>query len=236
MRTTAARLGTGLSLLLLAAVTALLAWPHARPPRVSDLWPADLSRPGGWLLDRQLADLRSDPELCRRVLVAPEINARPVQDMTSKPGCGWSNAVEAAAVGGARLAVNPVTCELAAAMALWMTHVVQPKAAELLGSKVATVDHLGGFACRNIRGSPAFANQPSQHASANALDVTGFRLADGRRIRVATDWGQDAPAGRFLAAIQKGGCRYFRVAIGPDYNAAHRDHFHLDRGPWRACR
>jgi hypothetical protein len=235
-RTTAARLGTGLSLLVLAALAAVALWRHALLLRISDLWPADLSRPGGWLIDRQLADLRGDPGLCRRVLVAPEINARPVADAASKPGCGWSNAVEAATVGGARIAASPVTCELAAALALWMTHVVQPKAVELLGSRVAAVDHLGGFACRNIRGSPAFANYPSQHASANALDVTGFRLADGRRIRIVSEWGQDGPAGRFLADIQKEGCRYFRVAIGPDYNAAHRDHFHLDRGRWRACR
>ncbi|WP_208534621.1 extensin family protein, partial [Pseudomonas aeruginosa] len=24
--------------------------------------------------------------------------------------------------------------------------------------------------------------------------------------------------------------------LGPDYNAAHRDHFHLDMGLWKVCR
>lgn len=234
--TTAVRLVTALSLPVAVGLAMAAAWPHARLPRVSDLWPLDLNEPGGWLVDWQLADLRADPELCRRVLIGPHIGARRVPDAASKPGCGWSNAVGAATVGGARLAVTPITCELAAALALWMTHVVQPKATELLGGRVTAVDHLGSFACRNIRGNPASAGFPSQHASANAIDVAGFRLADGRRIRVASAWGQAAPEGRFFAAIQKEGCRYFRVAIGPEYNAAHRDHFHLDRGHWRACR
>lgn len=225
-----------LSLLAVFVLVAVSLGSYGRVPRVSDVWPADLGRPGGWLIDWQLADLQADPGLCRRVLAAPEISTRPAPDAAPKPGCGWSNAVEVVTAGGARIAVNPVTCELAAALALWMTHVVQPQAVDLLGSRVAAVEHVGGFACRNIRGSPAFADHPSQHASANALDVTGFRLADGRRIRVATEWGQEAPPGRFLAAIQREGCRYFRVAIGPGYNAAHRDHFHFDRGRWRACR
>ena len=38
-----------------------------------------------------------------------------------------------------------------------------------------------------------------------------------------------------------GACRVFSTVLSPDYNAAHRDHLHLDtanRGPsgWRACR
>lgn len=236
MRPRAIRLGIGLAMAGLAALVGGGLLLGVRPPRVSDLWPADLSQPGGWLIDWQIAELGSDAALCRRVLAAPAIEARPVADATPKPGCSWSNAVEIATAGGARLTVNPTTCELAAALAFWMTHVVQPKAVEILGARVASVDHLGSFACRNIRGSPADADRPSEHASANALDVAGFRLADGRRIRVAADWGRSGPEARFLAAIHKDGCRYFRVAIGPDYNAAHKDHFHLDRGRWRACR
>lgn len=231
----ATRLCIGLAIAVFAALAAGL-WTGVMLPSVSDLWPADLSRPGGWLIDRQIADLRSDAALCRRVLAAPAIEARPVAAAAPKPGCGWTNAVEISTVGGARLAVNPTTCELAAALAFWMTHVVQPKAVELLGAKVVAIDHLGSFACRNIRGSPAFASHPSEHASANALDIAGFRLANGRRVHVATDWGRGGPEARFLAQIQKDGCRYFRVAIGPDYNAAHKDHFHVDRGRWRACR
>lgn len=227
----------GSALVSVAIAAAVVGWSAVgRLPRISDLWPADLSRPGGWLLDRQLSDLRSDAALCRRVLTLPHIAASPVPDAVPKPGCGWINAVEARQIADATLTASPMTCELAAAMALWMTHVVQPLAAQHLGSRVVGVDHLGTFACRNIRGSPAFANHPSEHATANALDLTGFRLADGRRLRIVSEWEGASPEAAFLKAVHAGACRYFRVAIGPGYNQAHRDHFHLDRGRWRACR
>jgi len=232
-----ATIGLALALLALVLATVAVGWQIARRlPNVSDFWPLELSKPGGWLLDRQLVDLREDPALCGRVLRAPEIEASAVPDATPHPGCGWKTAVAISKVAHARLAVRPVTCELAAALALWMQHVVQPAASAKLGSRVTAVEHLGSYSCRNIRGSPAFANHPSEHASANAVDVSGFRLADGRHVTVLGDWGKDSAVGRFLGEILSGGCRYFRVAIGPAYNAAHQNHFHFDRGRWRACR
>jgi len=36
--------------------------------------------------------------------------------------------------------------------------------------------------------------------------------------------------------VRDGACRFFDVVLGPDYNDAHRDHFHLDMGAYRACR
>ncbi len=206
------------------------------PVRVSDLWPLDLGEPGGWLLDRQLADLRRDPALCRGVLIIPRIVASAVPDRAENTVCGWSNAFRLSAAGRAKLEVGAVTCELAASLALWIEHVVQPAASRHFGRSVTEIEHLGAYACRNIRGSPDDDDTPSEHARANALDIRGFRIADGRRVRVVTHWGDSGAEGRFLAEVHKGGCRYFRVAIGPAYNAAHRDHFHFDRGRWRKCR
>ena len=220
----------------LGLLGAVAVWLLIRSPRVSDFWPLDLAQPPGWLTDRQLVDIRHDAVLCRAVLRQPGIAAKPVADAAFKANCGWSNAVEATGFDGARLSPATMTCELASALALWITHAVQPKAMAMLGARVTSVDHLGSYACRNVRGSRAFADRPSQHATANALDITGFHLADGRTIRIAPDWGRGTVEARFLAEIRKEACPYFRVAIGPDYNAAHKDHFHLDRGPWRACR
>lgn len=218
---------------ILAAGVALRAgW---LPWRISDVWPLQLEKPGGWLLDRQLADLRRSPDLCRRALAAPGIVASPVADNFGPAGCGWQNAVRIAAAGGARLEVAAASCELSAALALWVAHVVQPAAGRHFGRKVVGIDHLGAYACRNMRGSPALAGDVSEHASANALDVKSFRLADGRRIAVAPGWGTATADGRFLAEVHKGACAYFRVVLGPAYNAAHRDHFHFDRGAWRGC-
>ena len=44
-----------------------------------------------------------------------------------------------------------------------------------MGSNVVTVEHLGTFACRPIVGAGT-ATELSQHASANAIDIAGFRL------------------------------------------------------------
>jgi hypothetical protein len=36
--------------------------------------------------------------------------------------------------------------------------------------------------------------------------------------------------------VRDGACGTWETVLGPEYNAAHRDHFHLDRGPYRICR
>lgn len=98
----------------------------------------------------------------------------------------------------------------------------------------ALLKHYGSFACRNIYGRAS--GRRSQHATANALDIAGLRLADGRRISVARDWKGDPQAQRFLRLVRDGACRSFNTTLGPDYNAAHRDHFHVDMGGFRVCR
>ena len=44
------------------------------------------------------------------------------------------------------------------------------------------------------------------------------------------------PKAAFLRQVRDGACRSFAAVLGPDYNAAHRNHFHLDRGPYQVCR
>ncbi|MGZ8231738.1 MAG: extensin family protein, partial [Burkholderiales bacterium] len=75
-----------------------------------------------------------------------------------------------------------------------------------------------------------------RHATADALDVAGFVLSNGRDIRIERDWGSDDPDGLFLRQVRDGACRVFDGVLGPDYNAAHRNHFHLESGGYRMCR
>jgi hypothetical protein len=216
---------------------ALIAMWHGRGLRVSDLWPLDLSRPGSWIVDWQLAEVGRDPDLCRRALSQAELEGSPTPDRVNGGGCGWANAVRMTGAGGARLVAGPLTCGVAAALALWIAHEVQPVALQHLGVRVAAVEQLGTYACRNIRtDSGTDPEERSEHATANAIDIRGFVLADGRRITIKGHWGGDTAEGRFLLAAQRGTCRYFRVSLGPAYNAAHADHFHLDRGSVRYCR
>jgi hypothetical protein len=127
-----------------------------------------------------------------------------------------------------------MACPLATAFALWTRQVVQPAARELLGRPVAAIEHYGTYACRRMYGETGAA--PSEHATAEAVDVAGFRLADGNLVTVLKDWTDPGRRGRFLHRVRDEGCRLFRVALSPDYNAAHRNHLHFDMSPFRLCR
>ena len=131
------------------------------------------------------------------------------------------------------------SCPVAAALSLWEWHFVQPAALRRFGTRVAAVETFGSYNCRRMYGRRT--GDWSEHARANAIDVAGFRLEDGRRIAVAADWNDKGPKGRFLHDVRDGACRLFTHTLSPDYNEAHRDHLHLDEAyqgafGWRACR
>ncbi len=124
-----------------------------------------------------------------------------------------------------------------AALSLWEWNIVQPAARRLLGSPVVSIEHFGSYNCRRIGGS----NNWSEHATADAIDIAGFRLASGKRVTVAADWKGNGPEATFLHEVRNGACRVFATTLSPEYNAAHRDHLHLDQASrgefgWRACR
>ncbi len=223
-------------LILLAGSIGASFWFGLVPQAINPLPRLVLSEPDPWFLDFRIAALRRNPALCAATLTEPQVSARPVSDNPVRNGCGWENAVRLSSVGGAGLPVGTVTCEMAAALALWVEHDVQPLAQRLLGSKVTRIAHMGGYACRNIIGSKALRSFRSQHATANAIDIAGFDLASGQRIRLARDWNRTHAESQFLKRVHRAACRYFRVALSPNYNAAHHDHFHFDRGPFVRCR
>lgn len=220
----------------LAAIAIVLLRPGLVPWRNIPLPAIDLAVARPWLVDRRLAALGRDAGLCRRVLQPPHIVAEPIADQAPAAGCGWTNAVRLASAGGARIALDRLSCEAAAAVALWIEHEVQPLAEAAFGARVTRIEHRGGYACRDIVGNPRWRGIRSEHASANAVDIAGFVLADGRQIDVRRHWSGGGAEAEFLRRVHAGACRYFRVTLGPDYNAAHHDHFHLDRGPDRQCR
>jgi hypothetical protein len=205
------------------------------PPLINPLPALDLGQANPWFVDWRLASLRYDRTLCQRVLVAPHVEAQPIDDNPIHDGCGWVNAVRISTAGGVHAGFDKVTCQAAAALALWLEHDVQQLAEEILGKRVTSVQSFGSYSCRNIIGNPIWRNLRSQHAYANAIDIGAFNLSDGRRISVASHWRGSGPESRFLHAVHGRACRYFRVVLGPDHNAAHHDHFHLDRGPFMRC-
>lgn len=71
----------------------------------------------------------------------------------------------------------------------------------------------------------------SEHGFANALDVVGFRLEDGRSVTLPDGWGNAlSPEGRLLRFAHDAGCSQFTTTLGPEANGQHHDHLHLDLG------
>lgn len=221
------------------AVAAALRWTGWRWPDRHNPWaPLVVSEPPNWLTRHKLARLDERPFACRDVLATTALRTTPVPDRdtgaTGSSACGFRNAVTVSRTTFTVNAPFALSCRSAVALALWELHVVAPEARRLLGTPVQRLDHFGSYACRNVYGRDT--GRPSQHATADALDVSAFVLKDGRRITVARDWTGDGPEAAFLHAVHRGACRFFDGVLGPEYNAAHADHLHLDRGPYRMCR
>jgi len=85
------------------------------------------------------------------------------------------------------------------------------------------------YMCRNVNNSSG--GNLSFHAFADALDIVGFRLEDGRYVTVEGDWSDAlSPEGRLLRFAHGAACGSFTTVLGPEANELHRDHFHLDLG------
>ena len=129
--------------------------------------------------------------------------------------------------------LGPVTCPLADTLAGWARFGVDRAARQILGSPLVRIETMGSYACRKVAGS----ERRSAHATASAIDVAAFILADGRRIGVGEHWqGGTAAERRFLAVVHQSACKRFGTVLGPEYNLAHRDHFHVELSGNGFCR
>lgn len=228
--------------LLAAGALALYAFGRSRPGDVP--WTAlDLADPPGMFTGMKLAGLRDDAPACRALLDQAGVRYTALPPRSGDQ-CGYDDAVRFTAGGALSTAWQPdrpgVSCPVAAALAMFEWRVLQPAARAHLGADITAIDHFGSYSCRRLYGRDAGAW--SEHATANAIDIAGFRTSDGRRITVVGDWtGGTEEEQAFLRAVHDGACRLFATVLGPDYNAAHRDHFHLDQAArgasgGRACR
>jgi peptidoglycan hydrolase-like protein with peptidoglycan-binding domain len=152
------------------------------------------------------------------------------------------------------IALDPpatVTCTLAKALSAWLSESVQPHAKALFNSPVTKL-HVGSYTCRNRNGG---ADLPlSEHALANALDISDFVLTSGERIAVVDSWPSDNPPlpmpnpdrvssissvkrvsvslddpeRVFLKSVRDDACGIFGTVLGPGADEAHKSHLHLD--------
>lgn len=128
--------------------------------------------------------------------------------------------------------LGPVTCNIAAKFTGWAQYGVARAAEQILGSPLMKIETMGSYNCRKIAGS----NKLSEHAHANAIDISAFVLADGRQITVQHGWNGNATERKFLHVVRDSACKRFLTVLSPDYNQAHYNHFHVDMSGRSTCR
>lgn len=163
------------------------------------------------------------------------------------PGiCGLNQPLKVAALKDGTVAISSaatLNCPMTEALEKWMLDVVQPAAWARFKQPVTQIDTMGSYGCRPINNKSGA--KLSEHAFGNAIDIGGFRLADGRTVTLLKGWtkGDEQEKG-FLREAHIGACDHFTTVLGPGSNALHANHFHVDlamhgntsQGPRRYCR
>jgi hypothetical protein len=141
-------------------------------------------------------------------------------------GCRMIDTIKLMDFGTPTTNLGAMTCPLASSFTDWARYGVAPAAKHYLGSEVVKIETMGTFNCRAVNGSRS--GKLSEHAFANAVDVSAFVLRDGRRVSVLNGWRGSSEEQAFLRRLHQSACKRFGTVLGPDYNAAHANHFHFD--------
>ena len=117
-------------------------------------------------------------------------------------------------------------CQMIPTVDRWVTEVIEPAAQQYLLSPLVELKVAASYSCRPMNGVSG--SKLSEHGHANAVDISGFKLADGRTITVKSGWHGSRQEQDFLHAVHQGACGFFTTVLGPNANAFHADHFHVD--------
>ena len=126
-----------------------------------------------------------------------------------------------------KAAVTPpatLACPIVTSLDKWVADGIQPAAMRWFGQPVVEIKQISSYSCRGMVGGSGV----SEHAFGNALDVSGFVLADGRKVMVKSGWHGAPEEAGFLHDVHGSACQYFHTVLGPGYNIYHYDHFHVD--------
>ena len=200
--------------------------------RYNPLLPLDLSQPPNFITDAKLWLMADDTPACIAALGRVGASVKPLPRQSAKPGCIREGTVLVSSLSEASIGVEEMRCDVALRLYLLERHVIQPLARKYFTSGVTRITHFGSYSCRTMRGSSW---RMSEHSTANAFDISGFKLANGKMLSLKKDWTAGGPSARFLRDIRAGACGLFNMVLSPDYNTAHANHFHVDLGLFRGC-
>ena len=204
------------------------------PSYYNPFTPLNLDDPPGRITQYKLRHLT--PEACASLLA--QVNQKKLirtQAVADSGGeCPLNNVVRVRDFGPVSLNGSFLaSCPLALSSALFVSQQARPLTKRFTGSELTRIEHLGSFACRNIYHRPDA--RRSEHATAEALDIAAFRLANGERVTVLNGW-KSAKTQPWLKALLAASCGYYGNGLGPEYNAAHASHFHLGMRGFGLCR
>jgi hypothetical protein len=149
----------------------------------------------------------------------------------TREGCTVEGAVELDAVssrfGKVALPGKPtLACAFARQFTAWVGNVAAPLTLAYMGSKLTAVESGAAFVCRTRYSLPG--EKISEHAKGDAVDVTAFRLENGRTLSVEGSSASADIDGILMRTFRATGCGYFTTILGPGSNEAHKAHFHFD--------
>ncbi|KIC41476.1 extensin-like protein [Ruegeria sp. ANG-R] len=144
--------------------------------------------------------------------------------------CGVKDAVQITSVSGVKLS-RPSTMDCGTAQALnkWVDKTVKPTFKRR--GPVVELQVAAHYACRtrnNRKGA-----RISEHGKGRAIDISGFKMADGEVVTVLNGWRKN-PSKKQLTKVWRGACGPFGTVLGPNSDRYHRDHFHLDTARYRS--
>ena len=155
-----------------------------------------------------------------------QIQGAPAADIPPKlRGCGLTGGVRVTSVAGVTLSqASLMTCETAEALHKWVDRDVV-KAFGRGQKQVVELRVAAHYSCRTRNNRPGA--KISEHGRGKAIDISGFRLANGDMITVLKGWEQRRTR-RVLRKMWRGACGPFGTVLGPNADRYHRDHFHFD--------
>ena len=182
--------------------------PGGKPKKEAPSEPARIEPPPDVWSQGEIAD---GLKACVRKL--GQIHARvEISEPFKKGPCGAPAAIKVRLVGTQHpLKISPpatLRCKMAVSLYWFIEKSLQPAALEIFGSPVKSFRGISSYSCRNRNGSKK--GKLSEHALANALDVSSLKLTNGKTISVLKDWG---PTKRDLEAPPADAAKPKLVAI-----------------------
>jgi hypothetical protein len=184
------------------------------------------------------AQAPTEPSACQRRLGAEFAAFRALPPITGPGECVVEDVVLLEKVvekDGRAIAITPpatLRCPMAEAVVHWIRDDVAAVARDL-GTQLKSVVVDTSFECRS-RNRIAGAKL-SEHGRANAIDLRGFALANGKSFTL-TDAAADKGA---RERLRQSACARFTTVLGPGSDGYHESHVHLDaierRGGYRMC-